>query len=106
MELHLGRYLTKNETVDHIDRDFTNNSISNLQVLDRKVHASLDNKRPRDLKVRCSFFGKQFIVEGKTRNNRNRYGSGYFCSKRCVGLYGKHIQLGGNKTNKPRTNVT
>lgn len=36
MEIKLGRRLTKNETVDHIDEDFTNDKIDNLQILTRE----------------------------------------------------------------------
>lgn len=35
MEQHLGRELEEWETVDHIDEDFTNDDISNLQILSR-----------------------------------------------------------------------
>lgn len=41
MEKHLGRYLTGDETVHHIDEDFTNNVISNLEVLTRSEHTIL-----------------------------------------------------------------
>ncbi len=33
MEQHLGRGLTKEETVDHINNDFTDDRIENLQIL-------------------------------------------------------------------------
>lgn len=44
MSVKLGRFLEKDETVDHIDDDHTNDSIENLQILSR-----LDNikKTPR-----------------------------------------------------------
>lgn len=36
MAVKLGRYLTKDEQVDHIDNDKTNDNIDNLQVLSRQ----------------------------------------------------------------------
>lgn len=40
MEQHLGRYLTKDETVDHINADFTDDRIENLQILSRAKNAA------------------------------------------------------------------
>lgn len=36
LEMKIGRKLLKNETCDHKDEDFTNDSFDNLQVLTRK----------------------------------------------------------------------
>lgn len=41
MEKHLGRKLTPDEDVHHVDFDKTNNDISNLRVLSHKEHAEL-----------------------------------------------------------------
>lgn len=45
MEQHIGRPLEKWETVDHIDEDFTNDNLDNLQILSRKnnIQKSLIN---------------------------------------------------------------
>ena len=45
MEQHLGRELSKEETIDHIDHDFTNNSIENLQILTRQDNARKEMTR-------------------------------------------------------------
>lgn len=92
MEKHLNRYLTKDETVDHIDRDFTNNNIDNLQILDRLEHIKIDAKRVKEQEFVCRNCGKVFVR--KPTPSLNKRNTGYFCSKRCVGLYGKKIQLG------------
>ena len=97
MEVHLGRYLEVNETVDHIDGNPLNNNIDNLQILDRKEHCYNDANRNQDITVKCKYCGKEFQIKGETINNRNRkdrHQSGYFCSKECSGKYGKQIQLG------------
>lgn len=96
IEVHLGRYLKENETVDHIDGDFLNNNIENLQILGRRKHCYNDAKRNQDVKVNCKYCGKEFTIKGSTlhcRNRKDRHQSGYFCSRRCSGLYGKAVQL-------------
>ena len=41
VEKYINRYLLPNETVDHIDCDFRNNELSNLRIVDRKVHCKV-----------------------------------------------------------------
>jgi len=40
MEQHLGRRLLDNETVDHINEDFTDDRLENLQLLTRGENAA------------------------------------------------------------------
>jgi len=97
MECHLGRYLLENETIDHIDGDYLNNDISNLQVIDRTEHCKLDAIRNEDVLVYCTQCGKPFIIEGSklhSRNRKDKHQSGYFCSRKCSGKYGAEIQKG------------
>lgn len=95
MEIHLDRYLTENETVDHIDGNPLNNEISNLRFLDRTQHCINDVYRNSDITVTCTYCGKEFTIPGSKIHNRNRkdrHQSGYFCSRKCSGKYGKEIQ--------------
>lgn len=89
MEVHLGRYLLPTETVDHIDRDFTNNSISNLQVLSKETHSRLDAKRLASVVVKCQICGFDFTLEGNRLHNayrsKARGNSGPYCSRSCAG---------------------
>ena len=44
MEIHIGRKLYANECVHHIDRNKTNNDLSNLQLMTRAEHAAHHGK--------------------------------------------------------------
>jgi hypothetical protein len=44
MANHLGRDILPEETVDHIDGDFTNDDIDNLQLLSREENASKEGE--------------------------------------------------------------
>jgi hypothetical protein len=44
MEEHLGRPLSYNEVVHHIDGNKLNNDLSNLEVMDRGEHIRLHTK--------------------------------------------------------------
>ena len=95
MEKHLDRYLTEDETVDHIDQNPLNNDISNLRILSRKEHCSNDAIRNKDVTVKCAYCGKEFIIPGSKlhyKNRKDRHQSGYFCSRQCSGKYGAEIQ--------------
>ena len=97
LEKHLGRYLERDEQIDHIDEDPLNNELNNLQILKFKQHQKLDVKRNRDIVVNCTYCGKEFIIPGNkvyARNRIDRHQSGYFCSRACSGKYGREIQLG------------
>lgn len=90
MEAYLGERLGPDDTVDHINGDFTDNRIENLQVLDRKTHARKDTLRVKTPDLICPICGTSFQMTDNQRNN----GKVHFCSKRCAGIYGKRIQLG------------
>lgn len=102
MELSLNRYLTKTETVQHLDGNPLNNDLSNLIVLGKSEHAKMDAKRVNDVVLTCQWCKKEFLVKGSFIHNRLRKDrhSNSFCSKECSGQYGKSIQLGFPKLNK------
>ncbi len=100
VEVFLNKYLLPNETVDHIDKDFTNNDMSNLRVLTKSEHASQDCIRVKDVTCICKWCGKEFTIKGNLIRQRNRRTSSGYCSKSCTGKYGKYVQNGGEKKGK------
>lgn len=95
MEQHLGRKLEDWETVDHTDRDFTNNALGNLQILSRPEHSSIDNIRVKLIEIVCVWCGAKELKRSSVLTGNARQGkAGPFCSKKCSGLYGAAVQNG------------
>ena len=89
-----GHKLKENETIDHDDRDFENNSFDNLKPMDRAEHAARDAVRVLYLPINCPVCNKSFTP---TKDQVSTNSAGPFCSKKCVGLYGAEVQNGKNK---------
>ena len=93
MEIHLDRYLSANETVDHIDCNFLNNELSNLRILDRSLHSSIDVKRYKPESFKCPICNIDFSLDGKRLHkaiyNRLANKAGPFCGRKCAGKYSK-----------------
>lgn len=98
MEKHLGRELNDNETVDHTNRDFTDNRIENLQILERSPHSKLDVTRAHLVEITCVLCKKVVYKKGSTLRHNSKQGkAGPFCSRACAGKYGKEIQMGSTQ---------
>jgi hypothetical protein len=107
MEQKLGRRLDpRNETVDHIDGDFNNNSLENLRIIPIREHVLDDVKRRKIDLLKCRWCGKTFEAFS---GRRKRSKVGPFCSKHCSGKYGKANQMNGSPiltgNNIPSTGV-
>lgn len=103
MEVYLGRLLDgRNETVDHIDGDKTNDVIENLQILTlsdnvkKSFRDGSSAKRPIEYwKGFCPNCNTEFIRRADIiRGNRKLGKSGPFCGINCSSYYGRLIQLG------------
>ena len=94
--------LKNNETIDHRDLDFTNDTNSNLLIQDRSDHASMDAIRVYVAPGICLQCKKEFELSVSQRNPKPGV-AGPFCSRKCSGSYGKSIQLGEEP--KQRTKV-
>ena len=90
MEQHLGRELLDNETVDHINEDFTDDRLENLQLLTRAENIVKSTKPAAIFSFNCPICG---VASTKPLRdvlaNRNKGKSGPYCSRKCAGLVGK-----------------
>ena len=97
MEQHLGRKLTDDETVDHIDEDYTNDAISNLRIIPRADNAKRSSPKMILVDGQCAMCGVTFTLT-RAQMKLERQGrkcAGPFCSRQCRGRYGKSVQMGG-----------
>ena len=88
MEQHLGRELTKEETVDHINNDFTDDRIENLQILSLSANAAkaMIGKEAKMYSFSCPCCGVPSLKAlREVKHNRNNGKSGPFCSRKCAG---------------------
>ena len=67
VECQLQRYLTKDETVDHIDGDFTNNDLTNLRVVSRREHCRSHVKINKQYDRKCVICGTEFSTTDSSR---------------------------------------
>lgn len=104
MENFLLRELSQEETVDHIDNDFTNNEPLNLRVLDRVEHSTVDVLRAVDITLPCSWCGNDVILSRDQRTNSSK--AGPFCSRSCTGKYGAAIANGAKPSERQSYTVT
>ena len=90
LSVKLGRFLTVDETVDHIDGDKSNNSIDNLQILSLGDNVRKSQKKS-DYVLVCPVCKKTFTrphyrLSGKIKKERMRRGE-LCCSRKCGGIY-------------------
>jgi hypothetical protein len=78
MAVHLSRYLTKEEQVDHIDNNKTNDDINNLQILTRKENNLKSAKGITWIDMICPKCNKNFKKE--LRHYRHNH---HCCSRSC-----------------------
>lgn len=96
-EIEIGRRLLSDETVDHHDRDKSNDENSNLIITHRNTHSSLDAIRVEVGPIACIHCGVEFIPTRNQINTRSESKAGPFCSKSCTGSYGAKVQQTGEK---------
>lgn len=92
-EVELNKKLNSNETVDHHDRDFTNDSLDNLKVKPRDTHAFEDAIRVKVEDVICPQCQTTFTPSKNQRSCSDEV-AGPFCSRKCKGTYGSSVQNG------------
>lgn len=79
------RILLSNEDVHHIDHDQTNDDISNLEILNEKIHTSL-HKLKGPVKTICTYCKKEYIETRSHYSGRLAKKSEPFCSISCINV--------------------
>lgn len=99
MCVKVGYIIPKEYDVDHIDRDCSNDSLDNLQILLKSEHlkkTAQEMTTGRDCKeLICAYCGKQFVRESRLLRYKR-----CFCGSSCNGkYYGKRPKLTGDQVN-------
>lgn len=86
MSIKLGRYLTSDEEVDHIDTNCANDDIDNLQLLSVDEHLDKTKKENTTgrtmIDIVCPYCKKEFVREKRQVKTKLS-----FCSKSCSAKY-------------------
>ena len=74
LEIHINRLLINDETTDHMDGNFRNNSIDNLRILTRSENAkySWEIGTAKPLVATEEFKAKQKILKTGTKNGKSK----------------------------------
>lgn len=88
MENVIGRLLTDDEEVHHIDKNRYNNDISNLQLLTKEEHKLLHIKeRTRKyVELICPICGKSFVIPESQSFMAKKDKTYTCCSRHCGGV--------------------
>lgn len=87
MEEHLGRVLHDWEHVDHINNDFTDDRIENLQILSQPKNTRKSSKSAEYLSFICPVCFAEFERSASSYRDKQlkQNKAGPYCSKRCAG---------------------
>ena len=111
MSVKLGRFLTDQEEVDHIDDNKTNDDINNLQILTpeqnrEKQRLHYINNVQQKFDLACPYCGKDFTLSEREMKMKIDYfyknnGSGLtFCSSSCNAKYNGDTNPIGRSTDE------
>ena len=83
MAVQEGRVLDETETVDHIDHNNQNDTLSNLRIINRHSHSAQDSVRIEIDPVECGCCGKHFLPSAKAFSYLKLYPTVPFCRPQC-----------------------
>jgi len=86
MEQQLGRKLSTDEQVDHINEDKTDDRLANLQVLTHRQNVRKHFGPRMWYRFACPQCGIEKVVPLADHKQSVRVGRRMYCSKRCSGL--------------------
>ena len=105
MAVKLGRFLTDQEEVDHIDNNKTNDDPNNLQILtpeqnrEKREKHYLNNVQQK-FDLECPNCGKSFTLTERemggriTQIQKNGYTGLIYCSRSCSSIFNKILKPG------------
>ncbi len=89
MQKHLGRELRPDEYVDHVDENFTNDALDNLQILTNVENVEKAARLKKSVTMltltcpRCSTIFER--AESVVRHNKKLGKTGPYCGRACAG---------------------
>lgn len=86
VSLEIGRELTEEETVDHVDGDYTNDDISNLEIVPLQINIRRAAKGRTFVTLECPECKTTFTREKRQTHlgkGKNYKGSPTACSRSC-----------------------
>ena len=83
MTVKLGRILLKDETVDHIDHDHSNDDLSNLRIIGKAAHVSEDSVRVDISPTQCGVCGTTVKLTAKQYGYYSNNDAIVTCSDKC-----------------------
>lgn len=97
----LGRDLTDDEVVHHINQDPGDNRIENLEVMTASEHASHHASAPEVEIITCPWCKCEAVILSRyRRHNQNQQGKfGPFCGKSCAGKWSRSQQIKSGRIN-------
>lgn len=98
MENLIGRMLTDEEIVHHKDHNKKNNSIENLQLMERRSHSQMHSREHgrQMATLICPWCKKEFVTERKKTHLIKPSKYHYTCCcRKCRGKLSRYIQLNG-----------
>lgn len=94
MMVKLGRLLTDEETVDHIDHNHSNDSIDNLRLIERSAHVSEDSVKLEIAPCACRGCGNMFTMGKKAHEYYRLNPYPPTCSPECKKKVGRDASVG------------
>lgn len=80
MAVHLGRMLTDNEHVDHINNDRTDDRLENLQILSQAENNRKSSPIKEFFTLKCDYCGIKFTRERRQMHGKHKTTC---CSRKC-----------------------
>lgn len=105
MSVHLGRFLEDDEYVDHINNDYTDDRIENLQILSPTENVRKSAPSAVYLKLRCPHCLTVFLKKKKISHLTIKDKKADFCSRSCGTSFYKTKNPNYNKSERLSLNL-